>query len=52
MIRLNATAAIAKLLIALLVFVLVGPAWSADSDYGYPIENPLAATIIGTPQEY
>jgi hypothetical protein len=32
--------------------VLVGSVWSADNDYGYPIENPLATITIGTPQEY
>ena len=25
---------------------------AAEEDYGYPIHNPLAATIIGTPAEY
>jgi len=25
---------------------------AADSGYGYPIEDPLAATVIGTPKEY
>ncbi len=25
---------------------------SADTNYGYPLENPYAATILGTPKEY
>lgn len=35
----------------LLALLLAGPALAADADYGYPIENPYAATVIGTPSE-
>ena len=52
MIRLNATAAMARLLITVLAFMLFGSVGSADSGYAYPIEDPVAATIIGTPKEY
>ena len=52
-IHLNVTTTVTKLLIALFVLMQVGSICSADSgSYGYPIEDPLAATVIGTPQEY
>jgi len=35
----------------LVMAVLVSPAPAADS-YGYPITNPYAATVIGTPSEF
>ena len=38
--------------ITLFVFVFVFTYPLSASEYGYPIDNPLAATIIGTPQEY
>ena len=30
----------------------IGNLFAAESNYGYPIMNPLAATIIGTPAEF
>jgi hypothetical protein len=43
----------AACLVALGVFGLFCNISAADSgSYGYPIEDPLAATIIGTPEEY
>ena len=41
-----------RLAVFLLALVL---AWAAQADsetYRYPIQNPLAATIVGTPIEY
>ena len=47
-----------RLFYALLISVLVtNPVFAKESStqvgiYGYPIDNPLAATVIGTPKEY
>jgi hypothetical protein len=38
--------------ILLAVFSLLGQFSIADENYDYPIKNPLAATVIGTPAEY
>lgn len=48
----NPTTFIIRCLSALFVFGISCPVSASDNSYGYPIENPLAATIIGTPQEY
>ncbi len=41
-----------KILLHLLVFIIVFPAWAEPGHYGYPINEPYAATVVGTPPEY
>jgi hypothetical protein len=36
----------------LTIFILLGQFSIADDNYDYPIKNPIAATVIGTPSEY
>ena len=48
----NPTTFIIRCLSALFVFGISCPVSASDNSYAYPIEDPVAATIIGTPQEY
>ena len=39
-------------LIVLCAFLLPSLAWADSDDYVFPVENPLAATIVGTPERW
>lgn len=43
-----------EFLLILITFAIINFSnlYAAEHDYGYPIKNPLAATIIGTPPEF
>ncbi|MBW1852102.1 MAG: alpha/beta hydrolase, partial [Deltaproteobacteria bacterium] len=41
-----------KFLLTLFGVVLASSSWASSGTYDYPLPNPYAATVIGTPTEY
>lgn len=52
MVRLKSTSNIIRQILVLHILSIYCSYVFSDSNYAYPIKDPIAATVIGTPQEY